>query len=83
MDITLVISERNTLSIIFLSDYSILDKNKGYNLQGMQVMWTADLIHKNEQYYNEPEAFNPHRFDGQESNTLQEKVCAIPKNLSF
>ena len=49
----------------------------------MQVMWTADLIHKNEQYYNEPEAFNPHRFDGQESNTLQEKVCVIPKNLSF
>ena len=44
-------------------------------------MWTADLIHKNEQFYNEPEKFNPHRFDGQESNTLQEKVCKIPKNF--
>ena len=40
----------------------------------MMVMWTADLIHKNDQYYENPEEFNPHRFDGQESNTLQVSV---------
>ena len=38
----------------------------------MTVLWNADLIHKDEQYYKDPNRYDPHRFDGQESNTLQE-----------
>jgi len=28
-------------------------------------------VHKNSEYYEDPDTFNPHRFDGNESNTLQ------------
>jgi len=35
-------------------------------------MWDIDRIHHNDEYYTDPEKFDPHRFDGQESNTLQD-----------
>ena len=35
-------------------------------------MWDVELIHNSEEFYTDPKIFNLHRFDGQESNTLQD-----------
>jgi len=40
--------------------------------KGTMVFWDIDGIHHNESYYKDPHVFNPHRFDGDESNTLQD-----------
>lgn len=34
-------------------------------------MFLPFAVHKNSEYYEDPNTFNPHRFDGNESNTLQ------------
>ena len=36
------------------------------------VMYSAEAIHYSDQFYKDPQVFNPHRFDGAESNTLQD-----------
>ena len=34
-------------------------------------MFFPSAVHKSREFYENPELFNPHRFDGNESNTLQ------------
>jgi len=47
---------------------------KGIQIEkGIQVFFNLEAIHMNEQFYKEPKVFNPHRFDGHESNTLQDE----------
>ncbi|CBY33908.1 unnamed protein product [Oikopleura dioica] len=40
--------------------------------KGNLVMFLPSGVHKSREFYEEPEKFNPHRFDGNESNTLQD-----------
>jgi len=40
--------------------------------KGNLLMFLPFAVHKNPEYYEDPDSFNPHRFDGNESNTLQD-----------
>ena len=37
--------------------------------KGSTILWDIDYIQKSEAFYKDPQTFDPHRFDGQESNT--------------
>lgn len=41
------------------------------------VMYSGEAVHYSEQFYKDPEIFDPHRFDGAESNTLQDWVSRL------
>ncbi|CAG5105563.1 Oidioi.mRNA.OKI2018_I69.chr1.g2240.t1.cds [Oikopleura dioica] len=40
--------------------------------KGSSVMFLPKTVHRNPDYYPNPDAFDPHRFDNNESNTLQD-----------
>lgn len=38
----------------------------------MMINWSIASIHRSSRFYKQPNKFDPHRFDGHESNTLQD-----------
>ena len=37
------------------------------------MLWSVTGIHNSDSFYKDPKTFDPHRYDGKESNTLQDE----------